>query len=174
MYTDALAAFIIFQVVFLFLDVYIYSLTNRDIARKEEYTFFCALIIIHAVYLVLNSIWSLQEYDIIDLPKASITVICTLSLFCISSCAYVFFRFTCARIQFAPLQNKLTGRLCGIPQLVVALAIFSSPFTHLVFSIDPDGYMVHESLYTYIRVLFRSAGGHRDSRLLHAEGRDFG
>ena len=62
---DALIAFVIFQTVFFFLDIYVYSKTNRDIARKGEYTFFCALIIIHMFYLIMNSLWSLQEYGIL-------------------------------------------------------------------------------------------------------------
>ena len=153
MYTDSLISYLIFQIVFLFLDAYIYSLTNRDIARKDEYTSFCALILIHMIYLLLNSIWSLQEYNMLELPYTSITIICTVSLLCVSGCAYVFFRFTCARIQFTPMQNKSISRLVIIPQLVVALMIISSPFTHIIFSIDAEGNMVHEAFYTYMLVI---------------------
>ena len=103
---DVLISFTIFQAVFLLLDLYIFTKVNRDIARKWEYTFFCALILVHVVYLVLNSTWTLQEYGVLHLSRTLMTLLCMCSLTCVCVCAFVFFRFTMEKIRFGPMQKR--------------------------------------------------------------------
>ncbi len=145
--SDTLSAYLIFQAVFLMLDAYVYARTNRDIARKEERTYFSSLIFIHVVYIITNSIWSLQEYDVIDLQKSLIVVVCMISLLCVSCCAYVFFRFTCVRIRFRPLEKGALRNILAIPQLIIALLIVTSPLTGLIYSINESGSMVTGPAY---------------------------
>ena len=57
--SDILLAFSVFQLTFLLLDIYILSMTGRDIARKGEYTWFGVLILTHMVYLILNTVWTM-------------------------------------------------------------------------------------------------------------------
>ena len=53
---DILIAFSVFQMTFLMLDIFILSKTDRNIARKDEYTWFYVLIGTHIAYLVLNNL----------------------------------------------------------------------------------------------------------------------
>lgn len=144
---DALIAFVIFQAVFFFLDIYVYSKTNRDIARKGEYTFFCALIIIHMFYLIMNSLWSLQEHGILHLSKTGMYLICMGSFLAITACAFVFFRFTIERIRFFPVQKKSVQMLFLLPEMLTLILILLSPWNHLVFHLDEANTIVHGPAY---------------------------
>ena len=93
MNNDVLFAFVMFQVTFLLLDIYILAKTGRDITRKGEHTWFCALIVTHMVYLVCNTVWSLHEYDLVELPRTVLMAVCSLSLWSVINCATSFFLF---------------------------------------------------------------------------------
>lgn len=148
MQKDVLIAFIIFQAVFFLLDIYIYSKTTRDIARKGEYTFLSILIVIHMGYLVFNSLWSLQEYGAIHLNTIGMTALCMGSFLSITACAYVFFRFTLERISALPASGRNVQRIIIIPYLITAVLILLSPWTKWVFSLDEANTIVHGPLYT--------------------------
>lgn len=150
---DVLAAFIVFQISFFFLDIYIYSKTNRDIARKGEYTFFGLLIIIHMCYLFLNSAWTLQEYGAIHLPVSGAYLLVMLSLSFICGCAYTFFLFTIEKIRFRPLMDRTGRYLSALPVVGAFLIIFSSPWTGWGFRLDKDLHVIHGPLYTVMLVL---------------------
>ena len=97
MYKDVLFAFGMFQVTFLMLDIYILSKTGRDITRKDEHTWFCVLIVTHMVYLVCNTVWTMHEYDLLELPRALLMLVCSLSLWSVINCATSFFLFVTER-----------------------------------------------------------------------------
>ena len=148
MQNDALSAFIIFQAVFFLLDLYILSKTTREIVRKTEYRFFTALIVIHLIYLVMNSLWTLQEFDIIHFSRPLMTAVCTASLACVSLCPFVFFIFTVVVIDFSPARKRSFRGVCVVPAVAVLLLILVSPWTEWIFSLDADSRLVHGPLYT--------------------------
>ena len=147
---DALYAFIVFQGVFFFLDCYIIAKTNRDIARQGEYGYFIALILIHMAYLLLNSVWSLGEYEVISLPHWGTTILVMGSLMSICSCPFVFFRFTIEKIRFLPLQRKPWKQLSMIPALASVFLILASPWTQWAFSLDEADNIIHGPLYPFM------------------------
>ncbi len=144
---DVLIAFTIFQAVFFLLDLYIFTKVNRDIARKWENNFFCALILVHAVYLILNSTWTLQEYGVLHLGRTWMTLLCMCSLSCVCLCAFVFFRFTMEKIRFRPMQNKVVRLLSLLPELLSLALILLTPWTHWAFSLDEENTLVHGPAY---------------------------
>ena len=145
---DALVAFIIFQAVFFFLDIYIYTKTNRDIARKREYTYFGMLIMIHMIYLIVNSVWTLEEFGVLHLLRQGITVVIVLSLSAVTGCAYSFFLFASEKMRFGPMWKLSFQYLSLLPAALSLVMIILSPWTGLVFSLNERIQIVHGPFYS--------------------------
>ena len=150
---DVLFAFGMFQATFLLLDIYILSKTGRDITRKDEHTWFCVLIVTHMVYLVSNTAWTMHEYDLLELPRAVLMVVCSLSLWSIINCATSFFLFVVERKSVKFFQTPAACRLRLLPAAISTVLIMLNPWTGLVFTLNPGGYFVHERLYLPCLVL---------------------
>ena len=150
---DVLYAFGMFQATFLMLDIYILSKTGRDITRKDEHTWFCVLIVTHMVYLVCNTLWTMHEYDLLELPRAVLMVVCSLSLWSIINCATSFFLFVVERKSVKFFQTPAACRLRLLPAAISTVLIMLNPWTGLVFTLNPGGYFVHERLYLPCLVL---------------------
>lgn len=144
---DVLFAFSVFQLTFLILDLFILTKTDRNIARKGEYTWFCILICTHMVYLLLNNLWTLAEYDLLELPKGAMLLICSLSLWTVTNCASSFFFFVVEKLQLKHLQTGAGRWLRWLPAVFCTLMIFTTPLTGLVFFLDEQGYFIHGSMY---------------------------
>ena len=144
---DVLFVFSVFQLTFLLLDLFIMTKTNRNIARKGEYTWFCSLIGTHIVYLVLNTLWTLTEYDALTLPRSAVMVICTVSLWTVTNCATSYFLFVVERLQLKPLQTGAGLWLRWLPAAFTTLMIFTTSWTGLVFRLSDEGYFVHGPMY---------------------------
>lgn len=147
---DVLFAFSVFQLTFLLLDLFIMAKTNRNIARKGEYTWFCSLIGTHIVYLVLNTLWTLTEYDALTLPRIAVMVVCTVSLWTVTNCATSFFLFVVERLQLKSLQSGVGLWLRWLPAAFTTLMTFTTPWTGLVFRLSDEGYFVHGPMYLSI------------------------
>ena len=150
---DVLFAFGMFQATFLLLDIYILSKTGRDITRKDEHTWFCVLIVTHMVYLVCNTLWTMHEYDLLELPRTVLMVVCSLSLWSIINCATSFFLFVVERKSVKFFQTPAACRLRLLPAAISTVLIILNPWTGLVFTLNPAGYFVHERLYLPTLVL---------------------
>ena len=147
MNNDVLIAFSVFQFTFFLLDLFILTKTDNNITRKGEYTWFCALILTHMAYLVLNNIWTLSEYDLLNLPRSAMMVICTLSLWTVMNCATSFFLFVVEKLQIKPLESGVGKWLRQLPAMFSTIMIATNPWTHLVFRLNEDGYFIHEAMY---------------------------
>ena len=144
---DIFIVFSVFQLTFLMLDIFILTKTDRNIARKSEYTWFYILIGTHIAYLVFSNIWTLAEYDLIKLPKSVLLFICSVSLWTVTNCATSFFFFVVEKLQIRHLQFGAGKWLRWLPALLSTLMIFSTSWTRLVFYLDENGYFVHGPLY---------------------------
>ena len=147
MNSDVLSAFGIFQFTFLLLDIYILARTSRDITRRDEHTWFCALIVTHIQYLICNTLWTFHEYDRLTLPRYALMLICTVSLWSVTNCATSFFLFVVERRMLTFFRTPLGRLIRRIPAFITTMLIISNPWTKLVFTFSPEGYFVHEVLY---------------------------
>ncbi|MBP5343049.1 diguanylate cyclase [bacterium] len=145
--SDVLIAFVIFQFVFFSLDLYILIKTDSGIARKQEYTFFCLLALAHMFYLVFNSIWSLQEYEVLTLPNWLMSINCIVSYLSITGCGFLFFRYTIEKIQLKIMQKSFMKAIYLVPVALVDILVLTSPWTKLIFSIDSDNKLVEGPIY---------------------------
>lgn len=144
---DVLIAFSVFQLTFFLLDLFILTKTGRNIARKSEYTWFYILIVTHMAYLLLNSLWTLAEYDLIDLPRSVMMLICTVSLWTVTNCATSFFFFVVEKLQLKHLQTGVGRWLRWLPAAFSTLMIATTSWTGLVFYLSEEGYFVHGPMY---------------------------
>ena len=152
MQNDALTAVMIFHAVFFLLDLYIFAKTTRDIVRKAEYHFFAALIVIHLVYLVMSSLWCLQEFEAIHLGRLLMKTVTTASYLCITLCAFVFFIFTVVNIGFKLARKRPFRIICFIPEAVTLALILSSPWTGWIFSLNAQNRLEEGPLYTFMLI----------------------
>ena len=147
MNNDVLFAFSVFQLVFLMLDVFILANTGRSIARKGEYTWFYVLIVTHMVYLLLNNLWTLSEYDLVKFPRGVTMVVCTVSLWTVTVCATAFFMFTVERLNIRYLRSGIGRWLSWLPAAFSTVMICTSAWTGLVFYLDENGSFIHGPMY---------------------------
>lgn len=153
MNNDVIFAFSVFQLTFLFLDVFILLRTSRDIARKSEYVWFRVLIFTHLVYLICNSLWSLAEYDILKISRPVLTVICTFSLLAVTNCSTSFFLFVTEKLQVKRLISGVGLWLRQIPAFIFSALIVTSPWTGWVFRLNQDQHIEYEGMYLPIMIL---------------------
>ena len=147
MNNDIIFAFSVFQLVFLLLDLYILTKSGRDIATKWEFTWFSALTVTHMAYLVMNTTWTLTEYDVIYLDRRLLMFVCTVSLWAVTNCATSFFLFAVERMQLNRFRYGAGRWIRQIPAFIATVMIGANPWTGLVFTLDKDGYFIHESFY---------------------------
>ena len=140
-------AFSVFQAIFLMLDLFILANTDRNIARRGEYTWFYILTATHMAYLLLNNLWTLSEYGLVNLSRSVTRAVCTISLWTVTTCATAFFMFTVEKLNIQHLRHG-TGRwLSWLPAVFSTLMIATSPWTGLVFYLDESGSFIHGSMY---------------------------
>ena len=69
--------------------------TTPDLLKKRDYVFFKMFIMSLCFYVIMNTLWTLQEYDRINLPKVLFIIVCffsyssiifTLIVFILSQC----------------------------------------------------------------------------------------
>ncbi len=144
---DVLIAFSVFQMTFLMLDFFILTNTGRNIARKGEYTWFFVLIGTHMAYLLLNNLWTLSEYNLVNLPRTVTLVVCTVSLWTVTNCATAFFMFTVERLNLQRLQSGAGSWLRWLPAVFSTLMIATTAWTELVFYLDEKDSFVHGPMY---------------------------
>lgn len=144
---DVLTAFSIFQFTFFALDIFILTKTGDDIARKGELAWFRALILTHMGYLLLNTLWSLCEYDQLHIPRPVLMAVCTGSLWAVTNCATSFFLFVVERLRIRRLQSGAGRWLRQLPAFLSSAMIATTPWTGLVFRLGENGHLVHGPLY---------------------------
>ena len=147
MSNDVLSAFSIFQFTFLLLDIYILARTSRDITRRDEHIWFCALLVTHMLYLVCNTLWTLHEYDALELPRTVLMAICTMSLWSVTNCAASFFLLMVERRTVVFFRTPSGRWLRQLPACITTVLIVLNPWTKVVFTLSSEGYFVHEALY---------------------------
>ncbi len=147
MNNDVLIAFGVFQIVFLILDIIILANTGRNIARKDEYTWFYVLIVTHMAYLLLNDLWTTSEYGLLKLPPGATLFVCTVCLWTVTVCATAFFMFSVERLNVRRLRTGAGRWLRWLPAAFSTALIFSSAWTGWVFYLDEKGSFIHGPAY---------------------------
>ena len=144
---NILSVYFIFNVFLLIMSGYIFVKTSRDLMKQREYTIFKTFVIAFMTYVVINSIWTMQEYDIIQLPKGVFTVICFLSLSSVLFNCLCFYKFTMIYYGYSNKMKPLYEFFGVLPFLVTDLLALISIWTGWVFSVSDDINIIRGPIY---------------------------
>lgn len=133
---------------FLFLGSgYIFFKTTPDLLKKREYLSFRTFIISFGVYSVLNTLWTMNEFGIISLPKMLFTVLCAFSLASVVFVSFIFYKFVMIYFRISNREKTVYELLSLLPFLMTVVLLIISIFNGIVFSTSDEGKLVRGPLY---------------------------
>ena len=142
-----LKMYLILNVFLFILSVYIFFRVTPDLGKKSEYVFFRVFVVALQVYLVMNSLWTMQEYDMIQLPYALFVIITMLSYISVGFNAFCFYGYTMIRFDYE-FGKKLWASLLGLSPLFLSIILlFISLGNGMIFSVTPDNHVVTGPAY---------------------------
>lgn len=130
-----LNVYFIINAILLVMGIYLFFKTTPDLMKKSEDTAFKTFIIIYGAYIILNSIWTMQEQDVINLPRWLFKTVCALSLIGVLSNAFCFYRFLAIHFGYLEKTKRLYKILGTLPYIIVVLLVLTSIWTNIVFSV---------------------------------------
>ena len=117
---------------------------SPDIARKNEYVFFRALLIEYLFFLVVALIWCLAEHGVIHVPDPLFWVLCILNMGNLATVGYILYIFIMIRVAPELSDNKFVQYASPILYLIEIGGLISSIWTHWMISVKPGNQMVYE------------------------------
>ena len=144
---QALTVYFIFNVFLFCMAGYLFIKTTPDLMKKRSYRIFKVFILGFEFYLVFNTLWTMQEFDVIHMPKALFTVLCFFSLVSALFNSVCFYKFSMIYFGYSN-KGKLLYEFFGVlPFLVMAVLLIISIFNGMVYSVSDDLRIVRGPLY---------------------------
>ena len=148
-----LMIYVIYHMFFFVATAYIYTKLSVDITKKVEYIFFRAYILSYQFFIISESVWSLQQSEMIRLGRCvNMAVNCMLYSSVVIT-AYVFYIFSIARMGSAVANTMWFRVITTIPVTVQMIFIMTSAFTGSVFVINERGTTDYKEYFFVIPVL---------------------
>ena len=126
---------------------YLYIRTTPDLMKKREYGVFKTFIIAFEAYLIANTVWTMQEYDLINFPKWLFEIVCFISLSAVLFNTLCFYKFTMIYFGYSTKGNKLYEIYGVLPFVVEIILLIISLFNGMVFYVSEEINIVHGKLY---------------------------
>ena len=145
MYT--LGAYFITNIFLFLFSGYLLFRTTPDLLKKREYLSFKIFVLSFCFYLIANSLWTMNEFDIISLPKWLFVLVCSLSLASVSFTCYCFYKFAMIYFGFSKHGNRLYDFFAIFPFFVAIILLIISIFNQCIFYISDEGKLVQGPLY---------------------------
>ena len=142
-----LSVYFIFNIFLFIMSGYLFARTTPDLMKKSEYVVFKTFIIAFEFYLIANTVWTLQEYDFISLPKWLFEVVCFLSLSAVLFNTLCFYKFSMIYFGYSTNANRLYEIYGVLPFVVEIILLIISLFNGMVFSVSDDMNIVHGKIY---------------------------
>ena len=142
-----LSVYFIFNVFLFIMGGYLFVKSTADLMKKRESTIFKTFIIAFGVYIILNTLWTMQEYDVIQVPIWLFKVICASSLASVLFNTYCFYKFLMIYFGYSSKKNSLYEILGAIPFTIVVIMIYLSIWNGLVFTVSDNLNIVQEIGY---------------------------
>ena len=121
---------------------------NSSIGTEHEVRQLRNMIYSYMGMLVTDILWALMEDGLIFLPHLLNAFVNAVTIMCVASGCYFWFRFIEDRAHFAFSSRKLLDSLLTIPILVLCVLDLISIFTGWIFYIDAEGHYQSTSLFT--------------------------
>ena len=144
---QALTVYFIFNIFLFCMGGYLFIKTTPDLMNKRSYRVFKIFILAFELYLVFNSLWTLQEFDIINLSKGLFRVVCLFSLLSVLFNAVCFYKFSMIYFGYSNKGKYLYEFFGVLPFLLMVVLLIISLFNGIVFSVSEDIKIVKGPLY---------------------------
>lgn len=142
-----LRVYVIFNVFLFIYSVYIFFKITPDLMSKNEYSVFRMFLIAFQIYLVMNSLWTLQEFEVIHLPRALFIAICVLSYTSVAFNSLCFYAFIMIRYDYR-FAKKLWASILGfVPFTAAVVLVLVSLKTGIIFTVEGDSHVVTGPAY---------------------------
>ncbi len=135
---DILGVYFIFNLFLFCMGGYLFIKTTPDLMKKKQYSVFKTFIIVFELYLIANTLWTTQEFDIISLPKWLFTLVCFVSLSTALLNCFCFYTFSMIYFGYSNTNKPLYEFFGFLPFLVVFIILIISMFTGAIFYIDEN------------------------------------
>lgn len=142
-----LSVYFIFNVFLFIMGGYLFVKSTADLMKKRESTIFKTFIIAFGVYIIFNTFWTMQEYDVIQMPNWLFKVICASSLASVLFNTYCFYKFLMIYFGYSSRQNILYEVFGSLPFAIVVFLIYLSIWNGFVFTVSDDLNIVQEIGY---------------------------
>ena len=142
-----LSVYFIFNVFLFIMSGYLFIRTTPDLMKKREYGVFKTFIIAFEVYLVANTLWTMQEFDVIQVLKWAFEVICLISLSAVLFNCLCYYKFTMIYFGYSSKKSTLYEFYGVLPFLVEIVLLIISLFNGMIFSVSDEMNLVQGKLY---------------------------
>ena len=144
---EILTVYFIFNFFLFFMSGYLFLRTTPDLMKKREYLIFRIFILAFLFYTIMNTLWTMQEFDVISLPEWLFTIICFLSLSSVLFNCFCFYKLVMVYFGYSNSRNTLYELYGFLPFIITEIFLFISIFNGRVFSISEEGNLVHGDIY---------------------------
>lgn len=149
---QALTVYFIFNIFLFCMGAFLFIKTTPDLMKKREYRIFKIFILGFELYLIFNTLWTMQEFDVINFPKPLFTFLCFLSLTSALFNAVCFYKFSMIYFGYSA-KGKVLYEFFGIlPFLIMVVLLIISMFNGIVFSISDELKIVKGPLYNGLHI----------------------
>lgn len=131
---------------------YIFFKTSPDLMKQREQLVFKRFILTFVCYIVFNTLWTIQEKDLIQYPPFLFKVICALSLSSVVLCSFCFYRFLVVHFGYLNEKKLIFTIISIVPIVATVLLTITSIWTKIVFSITDDLKIVTEGGYIILPI----------------------
>ena len=150
---DFIYIYIIVHVFYLVSAVYIFTKVNGDVMRQSEHSFFRIFVSVYMMYLVLSAVWSLQEYNEINLPYNVFYVICFMTMYSVVLNGLFFYVFTMIRMLPEFARKKIYRYISVVPATSILIMMLISISNGMIFTVTPDKHIIYEKYYFLVPAL---------------------
>ena len=142
-----LEVYLIFNIFLFFFALYIFFKLTGDLMKKSGFFSFRVFILAFECYLIFNSLWTLQEFDVIQFPRALFTAVCFLSLTSVVFNALCFFVFTMVHFDIPIFKNVRTTAISLLPFFTALVLLVVSLWNGMVFSVSEENNIINGPVY---------------------------
>lgn len=147
-----ISAYLAYSVALLVFSVYIFFHLSTDITTNLEYLYFRLFTVSFQIYVILNNVQNLREFEIINISEGLYTAICFLTVISVLFSAFCFYLIIMLRLgtgEKAILKIFILGL---IPIVAVAILLLVSLFNGMIFSVDTKSHLVTGPSYFLIYI----------------------
>lgn len=142
----------IFHAFLFILAGYIFFKVTLSFLKKSEYYIFRALIISFWFYLIMNILWTLQEFDVLHMSRGVFTTVCVFSYLGVMFIAFFFYAFTMDHFNFDLGKKSLATMLGLLPITAAFVLLMISLKNGMIFYIDENVHLKMGSAYIALPV----------------------